>query len=96
MLISVIPCISTAYSSSVASTVFLTPVKADSKSIAAFAVAVAVTMGTICSKSAVKASNDNMDNDFISYKITIPSDYYASTDKSSTSLFISTPTISII
>ena len=31
--------------------------------LAALVVAVAVTMGTICSKSAVKASNDNNDND---------------------------------
>ena len=43
--------------------------------LAALVVAVAVTMGTICSKSAVKASNDNRDNDLISYKIAIQLNY---------------------
>lgn len=57
--------------------------------LAAFAVAVAVTMGTICSKRAVKASNDNRDNDLISYKITIPYDYYASIDISEMTLHYS-------
>ncbi len=48
--------------------------------LATLAVAVAVTMGMLCSKNSVKASNDNKDNDLISYKITIPADYMASTN----------------
>ena len=43
--------------------------------LATLLVAVAVTMGTICSKRAVKASNDNRDNDLISYKIAIQLNY---------------------
>lgn len=54
--------------------------------LAALVVAVAVTMGTICSKSAVKASNDNNDNDLISYKITIPVDYHTSSNISEMTL----------